>query len=142
MKFFYSLIFVLLVFVQCEAYCNSDNFSQQYNLKFEHLSGDFFDWTFYLNQCYVKIDSSIVYNKKHPIKIYSGRNQSALNGNFYNRILLSNVFYDNIDIRINSKSKNIYNAKLLVDRISKDEKIFLTDTITINVGDTLWNTTF
>ena len=142
MKFFYSLIFVLLVFVQCEANSNSNNFSQQYNLNFEHLSGDMFDWTFYLNQCYVKIDSSVVCKNKHPLKIYSGRNQSALNGNFYNRILLPNVFYDNIDIRINSKSKNINNAKLLVDRISKDEKIFHTDTITINVGDTLWNTTF
>ena len=115
-------------------------FTKRYNLEFVLSQDGVAPWLPYMNQCLLKVDSSFTFNNKPPLKIYTEKNQHILTCNLFQRILLPNTQFSNIEISLTSNALNIDNAKLLVDRISNDEKIFATDTLIIHNTDTLWNT--
>lgn len=142
MRPFFLSIIALLSWAQCEANNRFGTPSGQCEPCVECFDDNLLTWTIYPTQYnFVKVDSSIVYNNRHPLKISTLHDLFALHGYFFKRILLPDVFADTIQVQVNSKSKNIGYAKLLVDRISSDEKIFFTDTMSINVNDTSWCTT-
>ena len=91
------------------------------------------------------IDSTVVYLHKHPLKISPQKKwarlqlPASLSSTLFNMILLPEAPIDTIEIRMTSKQKNLKQARLLIDRISKHEKILFTDTLSANLQDTTWN---
>lgn len=140
MRNLYLSILIFFLFIHFNSNGQENGYSNQYNLNFNNFNDSIDTWILYLNQSFIKIDSSVVYKNKHPLKFYPIGDQSAFNCSFFQRILLPEVQFDMIEVRLTSKAKNVDKARLLIDHISSEEKIFTTDTFNINHKDTLWNT--
>jgi hypothetical protein len=65
--------------------------------------------------------------------------QPTLYCSLFQQIPLPEIQFDKMEIQFTSKAQNA-KARLLIDHISEDENIIVTDTLTINCADTLWNT--
>ncbi|MBR6445143.1 MAG: erythromycin esterase family protein [Prevotella sp.] len=139
----YLLLFVIFFHIN-KIY--GQTYEERYNLDFAHFNDSVSNWTFYINQSSVMIDSTVVYHRKHPLKISPQKKwarlqfPASLSSTLFNMILLPEAPIDTIEIRMTSKQKNLKQARLLIDRISKHEKILFTDTLSANLQDTTWNT--
>lgn len=144
-RFFWQSLLFFLIFCPINKVCGQ-TYEERYNLNFAHLNDSVPNWILFINQSSVMIDSATVYHHKHPLKISPQKKWARLqipaflSSSFLNTILLPDAPIDTIEIRLTSKQKNLKQARLLVDRISKHEKILFTDTLNTNLQDTTWNT--
>ena len=139
----YLLLFVIFFHIN-KIY--GQTYEERYNLNFAHFNDSVPNWISFVNQSNVMIDSATVYHHKHPLKISPQKKwarlqiPASLSSTLFNMILLPEAPIDTIEIRMTSKQKNLKQARLLIDRISKHEKILFTDTLSANLQDTTWNT--
>ena len=146
----YSLSLLILFTL---SYCsNSDsqtvlskhnvNYTKRYNLDFNNFQDSVTTWRKFFCRSNTKIDTSIIYNGKHPFKIYPFKMNISnhLDYNVSQQILLPDAKFNTIEVCLTSKMKNITRAKLWIDHISEYEKIMFTDTVDINSTDAQWHT--
>lgn len=139
----YLLLFVIFFHIN-KIY--GQTYEERYNLNFAHFNDSVPNWISFVNQSSMMIDSTVVYLHKHPLKISPQKKwaklqiPASLSSTLFNMILLPEAPIDTIEIRMTSKQKNLKQARLLIDRISKHEKILFTDTLSANLQDTTWNT--
>ena len=135
------LILLLFLFSPCIVNGQEKTYSSRYNLDFDNFNDSIITWYPYIIQNTMEIDSSVVYNNKHPLKIYTRGKQLGLNTHLVQRVLLPDIKHDSIEVRLTFKSKNIDNPQLIIDRISEDEKTFIADTLNMHSEDTTWRRT-